>query len=484
MNADRNKTFSHLRKESLDIYNRLKSIEEDIKFVNQVHDAYPDFPLLPNLRCGAWYTDPRLAAPHPVYFKSTDGHFANWSFNLRRANLHLLNLSHRGIVLVDSTRSGKRMPDALSKTVPIWCTVVNRAVCLRHRETPRQNWDISLHTPPGVVSTQEHSQIVPLLDGWAESLNKSSYRVPDLTLPLRPIWITPASSSFPKFSPTEQTFIPIICVSASRQVEEGFDRRSGGFVYIQGSGDDHELWGMGLNPGIFWHNRERILSANRSEVETIITSCVNGPQNTDTVRLPSAVARVNGRILLCATSDLIVSSPGHLSTTCSGESGDVAYLVLSSRDRNDMSTDDAQNVLYIPTPDGKKGHPHFLQMALPRAMEFVQTQLTEGMRVCIACDSGKDLSIGVATAALQKYFDDEGNFVVNGLHDIIPGRYNTLIIYILCLPTNYTLLDKRTIRMRLEWIIAARPEANPARDTLKRVNEFLLTSNSFLRRRC
>ncbi|KAF8828740.1 hypothetical protein HHX47_DHR3000133 [Lentinula edodes] len=97
-------------------------------------------------------------------------------------------------------------------------------------------------------------------------------------------------------------------------------------------------------------------------------------------------------------------------------------------------------------------------------MEFVQMQLAQGMRVCIACDSGKDLSIGVATAALQKYFDDEGNFVVDGLHDIIP--------------------DKRTIRMRLEWIIAARPEANPARDTLKRVNEFLLTSDSFLRKRC
>lgn len=28
----------------------------------------------------------------PAYFKSTDGHFSNWSFNLRRANLHLLPL--------------------------------------------------------------------------------------------------------------------------------------------------------------------------------------------------------------------------------------------------------------------------------------------------------------------------------------------------------------------------------------------------------
>ena len=68
--------------------------------------------VLANLRCGAWYTDPTLvgllislnfsylyrifstpqATNVPAYFKSTDGHFNNWSFNLRRSNLHLLPL--------------------------------------------------------------------------------------------------------------------------------------------------------------------------------------------------------------------------------------------------------------------------------------------------------------------------------------------------------------------------------------------------------
>lgn len=33
----------------------------------------------------------RKAAKEPAYFKSTDGHFGNWSFNLRRPNLHLLS---------------------------------------------------------------------------------------------------------------------------------------------------------------------------------------------------------------------------------------------------------------------------------------------------------------------------------------------------------------------------------------------------------
>jgi hypothetical protein len=35
-----------LRKESLDIYNRLHSIEEDITFVNSIQSHYSNFPLL------------------------------------------------------------------------------------------------------------------------------------------------------------------------------------------------------------------------------------------------------------------------------------------------------------------------------------------------------------------------------------------------------------------------------------------------------
>jgi len=38
--------FAYLRKESLDIFNRIHSIEEDITFVEHVHEAYPEIPLL------------------------------------------------------------------------------------------------------------------------------------------------------------------------------------------------------------------------------------------------------------------------------------------------------------------------------------------------------------------------------------------------------------------------------------------------------
>ena len=103
----------------------------------------------------------------------------------------LLHLSPYRIILVDSTRAGKRLPDALSKTVPIWCTVVNRALHLRgvldaaasrpgpavpdgsdSEEDARAPWlwDGDLRTPPGTVGAHEHAQIAARLDGWAADL--------------------------------------------------------------------------------------------------------------------------------------------------------------------------------------------------------------------------------------------------------------------------------------------------------------------------
>jgi tRNA A64-2'-O-ribosylphosphate transferase len=80
-------------------------------------------------------------------------------------------------VLVDSTRAGKRIPDALSKTVPIWCAVINRAVAKVASSTIPDGWDINLYTPPQVVSTQEHAQIEARLDSWADALAVRSLRI-------------------------------------------------------------------------------------------------------------------------------------------------------------------------------------------------------------------------------------------------------------------------------------------------------------------
>jgi tRNA A64-2'-O-ribosylphosphate transferase len=67
--------------------------------------------------------------------------------------------------------------------------------------------------------------------------------------------------------------------------------------------------------------------------------------------------------------------------------------------------------VYIPVVAGKKGQSHFLQTTLPTATALIRDKLAEGKRICIVCESGKDLSVGVALASLQLFFQDDGRLV-------------------------------------------------------------------------
>ena len=69
---------------------------------------------------------------------------------------------------MDSTRRGKSMPDALSKTVPIWCAVINRLAFPEYSAA----WE--LHTPSQVVGTSEHAQIETRLDKFFMNIKVSS----------------------------------------------------------------------------------------------------------------------------------------------------------------------------------------------------------------------------------------------------------------------------------------------------------------------
>lgn len=66
------------------------------------------------------------------------------------------------------------MPDALSKTIPIWCAVINR---LLFGEVPESH---KLRTPKEVVGASEHAQIEALLDGFAEMVEVDMTQLPEL----------------------------------------------------------------------------------------------------------------------------------------------------------------------------------------------------------------------------------------------------------------------------------------------------------------
>lgn len=105
-----NKILGDLKRSNLSITNRLRSIQKDADFVEEVAAALAGGvgagdghghgsekqrrPLVANERCGSWYIRPRLKGAS-AYFKSTDGHTGQWKFSTRRLNLHLLPIIER-----------------------------------------------------------------------------------------------------------------------------------------------------------------------------------------------------------------------------------------------------------------------------------------------------------------------------------------------------------------------------------------------------
>jgi hypothetical protein len=160
-NPNLSSTLSSLKRSALSIHNRLTSIISDSEFVDSVSRAY-ELPLVANERCGSWYI-PAEKKVEGVYFKSTDGHMGEWGFSTRRLNFQLLDVVQKygGAVVADSTRRGKSMPDALSKTIPIWCCVINRVLFA----TEGQH---AMYTPPQAVSSSEHAQISSRIDGFVQ----------------------------------------------------------------------------------------------------------------------------------------------------------------------------------------------------------------------------------------------------------------------------------------------------------------------------
>jgi hypothetical protein len=56
------------------------------------------------------------------------------------------------------------MPDALSKTIPIWCAVINRALF------PTETAFHPVQLPPNFLGESEESQIESRIDGFVSAL--------------------------------------------------------------------------------------------------------------------------------------------------------------------------------------------------------------------------------------------------------------------------------------------------------------------------
>ncbi|TGO23384.1 hypothetical protein BPAE_0134g00180 [Botrytis paeoniae] len=450
-NHNFSKTLGEIKRSTLSIHNRLRSILEDAEFAQSVANAYSR-PLIANERCGSWYIDPSKKGGS-AYFKSTDGHTGVWKFSSRRLNLHLLEIigKYDGCIIVDSTRRGKRMPDALSKTIPIWCCVLNRAFF------PGIPTAHKLYAPPQVVSDSEQAQMANLIPQFVQAFQTLNLPIESfrekIHKPIRPIWVTP-ESQISETSQVFEDFHPVVCCTVSRRVSGGEISEGG---YIQGAGDDTENWAHGLTPPIFWTNQEILFETSEEDlpglIETLIHQTSSSPGPNDKLRIVEP------------TSCLSISTIDALPPLYNNTSTCTIVLLPKITPKDTWHTSPSRLDIGL---GAKKIGSKNLRVALPTISSFFLKYLNTysakrscdpSMQIIIACESGHDLSIGVALALLCLYFNDDGGLkVAKGEEEKEEASVN-----------------KDFIRQRLTWISTSMPDANPSRATLQSVNSFLMS---------
>ena len=423
-------TLKSIRTHTLSIHNRLTSILSDSTFTSLVSQHY-DLPLIANERCGSWYIPPHLRLQGPsgsVYFKSTDGHHGQWSFSLRRLNLQLLKVlgEHGGAVVVDSTRRGKGLSDALAKTVPIWVAVIN-AVLFPETESKVR--------VPESVGGSERVQIEGRLEGWCEAFRGLGLDLERLRReckrPIRVVWAVNGEWDGEGVEEKGDENLLVLC-SASRRVR-GAEASEGG--YIQGAGDDSEGWSRGLTPGVFWKHKELLMETKEEELPELIDRLLREDNKTSGME-EEVMVKPTSNIFICSGTR---SDDGKFDVVinCNGNSGNASDRILDLKCR-----------------DGKLGSKD-LRDKIGTARSFAATTLERNpdCRILVTCSTGRDLSIGVALALLCLFFNDSGNL------RSIPGP---------------VVIDKPFIKSRLAWITSSKPDANLSRSTLQAVNSFLI----------
>ncbi|ETN40393.1 uncharacterized protein HMPREF1541_04670 [Cyphellophora europaea CBS 101466] len=435
------KTLHALHQHTLAPLPRLRSIATDAAFVTSLRRA-TGLPLIANERCGAWYIPPALKAAS-AYFKSTDGHYGQWAFSLRRLNLQVLDVlgAQGGGVLVDSTRRGKAWPDALRRTVPLWVAVVDNVLWGgRVEEGGDGRGREGLQTPEGEegVGESERAQVEARLAAWEGEFRGLGLDLGELRRRvkrrIRCVWV--ANGAWEPDGWAEKIrgmgdFNVLVLASASRRVR-GAEMSEGG--YVQGAGDDSEGWARGLTSQLWWENKDRLLAAGEGDVEDMIGEIVATAKATESVGQGTRIEKASnlfvgaGRREECDGFDLVINCQG--------------------------GGKDGKSLLNLKCREGKLGSKDLRdKLASAKDVAGAVLQQNPHSRILVTCSSGKDLSIGTALSLICLFFSDTG--------ELNAARQPYFI-------------DKMVIKQRLVWISSCKSDANPSRATLQAVNSFLI----------
>lgn len=363
------------------------------------------------------------------------------------------------------------MPDALSKTIPIWCCIINRALF------PDQPEFHGLYVPPNAVSDSEKSQMLARIPEGLDvlmslSLDLASLRT-QISKPIRPTWVTQETDLSHYDSEGSQVFEqyrPVICCTSSRRVVDG--EVSGRTGYIQGAGDDTENWAHGLEPTIFWEHDEQLLSTAEPDLQELINSLVQSAKRPpladmmsgSTLSLPHTAHHLSPHLTVCP-----LPLPSSLPV-------DTVWCTIAISSMITPAETWTKAPTHLEVGLGKhKAASRNLRVALANICRFATRYLhtfatptletSKPKRILIACETGgKDLAVGVALALLCWCFEDDSGAVLRRM-DASKSIEDAV---------EMMGFNKTMIKVRLGRIMTAMPEANPNRATLQSVNSFLM----------
>ncbi|KAH8933856.1 hypothetical protein BDL97_18G051900 [Sphagnum fallax] len=169
------------------------------------------------------------------------------------------------IQLEDSSASCEAADGGQQQVLNSSCSTDSSSSLLTHANN--LEWDCSLHLPLWVSDTEKNN-IERLVEKWVQSFRASGADLSTLAKvlkkPLRPLWVSQKTVIWLNEVPdvSSWNFTPIILVSASEALTS--PRRMSdpefSWSYIAGAADDEESWARGLTPLLFWRHSDELVS--------------------------------------------------------------------------------------------------------------------------------------------------------------------------------------------------------------------------------
>jgi tRNA A64-2'-O-ribosylphosphate transferase len=333
------------------------------------------------------------------------------------------------------------MPDALSKTVPIWLTIFNRLLL------PDMTQYHSLHVPMDVVSASEKQQIESRLEGFlaqvkALDLDLAAFRAQLNGKPMVCVWQRPGDVDSLDRSDADKVNTIVLCTASNRTSTE----RSNDAYYIQGAADDHETWSLGLNAPAFWANSEQLLSCSEQDLPELVTSILAKAPGEVAVDRPVLIKPANFLWLASDAPAEVHAADFDIIISCTLKPNEVIARKFKKR------------YICMTCTTGKVGSRQ-LRTELSKILDLPNlldaTAGAPSTRILVTCQSGIDLAVGTALAVLCRFGTPTGSLSAHQA----PPRIN-----------------KDMIKHRLSWIMISAPHVKPSRATLQSVNSFLMNN--------